>query len=471
MTTDDPQTPPGPTRMPLPGWLHQGLRVAVLQKPEIGRSAPTPWQLLLLVCAAALLQTGLGRLEVQGPAQFILTNWLYQWCLTGFLVFLIWAFADADPAAHPAPVPAWLALGLVAWLPAQLLGQLVLVLHAHGALPAWWNDAAWVAWGEYVLSIWMLVIALHLSATFMRSTLRRALLVLCLLVLEAVSAWNVASSRPWFPPDAGEEGAKAPLMRLDQDLFEEQQVLLASSLAALQPGAERRAELYGLVYAPYAQDVFLREAGMVASVLQQRFDAKGRVLQLVNHPNTAHTIAWATNQNLHKAIQAMAEAMDREHDVLLLYMTSHGGSDFQLASEHPPLAVDPLTPQMLRAMLDEAGIRNRVLVVSACYSGGWVEPLQSDTTLVMTAADVTHTSYGCGAKSELTFFGRAVFDEQLRQTHSFEEAFNKAVPVIAQREIEGKKSDGFSNPQIAVGAGIRPVLAQLERDLSPPNKP
>jgi hypothetical protein len=79
----------------------------------------------------------------------------------------------------------------------------------------------------------------------------------------------------------------------------------------------------------------------------------------------------------------------------------------------------------------------------------------------MTAADATHTSYGCGRLSELTFFGRALFDEQLRRSHSFEQAFADAVPVIRQREIDAGKPDGFSNPQIRMGAGIAPVLQAL----------
>ena len=83
----------------------------------------------------------------------------------------------------------------------------------------------------------------------------------------------------------------------------------------------------------------------------------------------------------------------------------------------------------------------------------------------MTAADATHTSYGCGRLSELTFFGRAVFHEQLRQTHSFTEAFAKAVPLIQQREVEAGKADGFSNPQIRVGKQIAPVLQALEQRL------
>jgi hypothetical protein len=112
-------------------------------------------------------------------------------------------------------------------------------------------------------------------------------------------------------------------------------------------------------------------------------------------------------------------------------------------------------------MLDEAGIRNRVIAVSACYSGGWIEPLRNEDTLVMTAADADHTSYGCGSRSDLTYFGRAVFDEQLRKTKSFEDAFRAAVPVIRQREIEAKKDDGFSNPQIFVGREIHALLDEL----------
>jgi hypothetical protein len=103
-----------------------------------------------------------------------------------------------------------------------------------------------------------------------------------------------------------------------------------------------------------------------------------------------------------------------------------------------------------------------VILVSACFSGGWIEPLASDTSLVITASDAEHTSYGCGRLSELTFFGRALFDEQLRQTHSFTQAFERARPVIARREVEAGKPDGPSNPQLRLGAGLTPVLGELE---------
>ena len=43
-----------------------------------------------------------------------------------------------------------------------------------------------------------------------------------------------------------------------------------------------------------------------------------------------------------------------------------------------------IAPETLRHALDEAGIQRRVVVVSACYSGGFVPALQDEHTLVIT---------------------------------------------------------------------------------------
>jgi hypothetical protein len=272
---------------------------------------------------------------------------------------------------------------------------------------------------------------------------------------------------PWYSTAAAQDGA-ATRFKLDQEVFEKQQALLAAQLDAL-PSSHQGgpAQLYGIVFAPYgSEDVFRRESEMVAGVLADRFNAKGRIVQLVNSPRTVATHAWATPLNLNRTVDAIAKRMDRDKDILVVYLTSHGASDFRLAAWNWPLEVEALTPASLRAMLDAAGIKFRVIAISACFSGGWVDPLASDTTLVMTAADAQHTSYGCGRKSELTYFGRAVFDEQLRSgTRSFEEAFARAVPVIRDREQKAGKSDGFSNPQLRAGEEIRSALAALQGEL------
>ena len=140
-----------------------------------------------------------------------------------------------------------------------------------------------------------------------------------------------------------------------------------------------------------------------------------------------------------------------------------GARDGELAAEFRPMEVDPLRPGDLKRWLDQAGIRNRVISISACFSGSWIATLADENTLVMTASDADHTSYGCGRKSELTFFGRAMYDEQLRsKTLSFETAHAAARVAIKQREEAAGKSDGYSNPQIVAGVEIRARLARLE---------
>ena len=468
--------PPLPERLGLTQWMAAGLRTALCLPAHIGRATPSPWQLFWLVALVGAAQVGMSRLEVPGAATFHLGGWLYPLSTVGFVLFLVWACLSGmrTRQAHPAPVPAWFALWSVSGLPMGAVAVLISALAAREQMPAWWMDGTWLAWLIYgLIWVWIMLVAWRVTAAVTPSRWAQTATIVGVLLIEAFGTAYI-DSRPWQPNYTEQESgetASEPTLTLSQEVFADQQTLLAETLAAVAPRQPGHTNVFGLVYAPYAQGVFVRESAMVAGVLQERFGAQGRVVQLVNHPSVTDSIPWATNQNLRASLKALAARMDRENDVLVVYLSSHGGADFKLATQHWPLEVSELTPQMLRGMLDEVGVRNRVVAVSACYAGGWIEPLSNDNTLVMTAADATHTSYGCGSKSELTFFGRALFDEQLRKTHSFEQAFAAAGSIIQQREIEGKKDDGFSNPQIAVGKDIRAVLATLERELQQEHKP
>lgn len=304
--------------------------------------------------------------------------------------------------------------------------------------------AFFVAWGA--LTQWRIAQALVNHRGMV------ATLVLALSGLSVLGALWLRSS-PWeYEPSNEPPEAR---LELSQSVFEQQQALLQSKAQDLLASDGDKPRVYGLVYAPYAGAVFRRESALVSGVMASRFGAEGRTLTLLNDATTTATAPWATPSNLERALRAIGEKMHRDRDVLLIYMTSHGGSDHKLASQHWPLNVPDLTATEVHKMLENAGIRYSAVLVSACFSGGWIDPLKSDTRLVMTAADKDHTSYGCGARSELTFFGRAMFDEELRKTRSLEQAFAQAVSRIKQREIEAGKDDGFSNPQIAVGTGFR----------------
>ncbi|RZL93636.1 MAG: hypothetical protein EOP82_07035 [Variovorax sp.] len=472
--TDLPPTPPPGHRTRIFRWIVEGLRASVLMAPRVTAS-PTPWQLLLIVLIPILMLVGLERLQIDGPARFHPAAELGGLWAIALTLWVGWCALSPSPAhaggeARASHLGRWFALATWAGVPWSLLMGGMALAYFRGWLPEWLitSSGFWSVYGA-LLACWF-VAQVRLAARLVPSRLRLALFIPGMLAIAAIGLWQVmqGQERVWQEEVAAstEEDAEHPRLRLTQELFEEQQAVWQRAMAALGPRRSGEINVYGLVFAPYAsEDVFLRESAMVAQLLEDRFDAKGRVLRLVNHATTTYELPWATPLNLRRSVAALAERMDRDNDLLVIYLTSHGARDFQLAAAHWPLNVPGLTPHDLREALDASGIRHRVIAISACYSGGWIEPLADEHSLVMTAADATHTSYGCGRLSELTFFGRAVFAEQLRKSRSFEAAFAAAVPVIRQREVDAGKDDGFSNPQIRVGDGIRPVLERLTRRL------
>ena len=458
--------------LPTRKWLEKGLQAAFCCHPRVAGSVPTHWQVLCIAIAVFSIEIAISRLTIAGAARFDLQAWLSGWwTLVVFVGVASWAFPAAAPTDsistenNPrfASVAACFVLWLVASLPQTVVSEGLMAAIAWGWIQGRLVSEAWFYWSFYgVFMAWSLAVNFFL---FLRFTCRKRASVFALILLAAtgLTSWQF-NERAWQDDTARNAAAQAdlPRLQLSQKSFEDQQALwqrTIEGIAAERPGVT---DVYGLVFAPFAsEEVFRRESTMVSQLLVDRFDAAGRVIHLLNHASTNQTHPWATPLNLERAIQALARRMDLDNDVLVVYLTSHGARDFKLAAWHGPLDVEPLSPLELKRMLDTAGIRHRVIAVSACYSGGWVDVLASDYSLVMTAADATHTSYGCGRLSELTFFGRAVFDEQLRTTHSFEKAFAQAVPLIKQREIEAGKNDGFSNPQIRTGAVIAPVLESL----------
>jgi hypothetical protein len=245
-----------------------------------------------------------------------------------------------------------------------------------------------------------------------------------------------------------------------EDAFHAQATLLDDQLDALKPQRPGVEDLYFAGFAGHAaEDVFYKELQVIGPLMDQRFDTAGRSIMLVNNPRTVLQLPLATATNLKRTLQDLGARIDRDEDVVMVYLTSHGGPDHSFDVSFWPLELNDITPASLKSMFDQAGIKWRIIVVSACYAGGYIEPLRDEHTLVMTAADATHTSFGCGSESDFTYFGRALFDEQLRHTHYFPDAFAKAVVSIAEREKQQKL--GASNPQIALGGQMAGKLKRM----------
>jgi hypothetical protein len=113
----------------------------------------------------------------------------------------------------------------------------------------------------------------------------------------------------------------------------------------------------------------------------------------------------------------------------------------------------------LSRTLGEAGLRQRVVLVSACFSGQFVPPLRTKGSLIMTAAAADRTSFGCTNTAEWTWFGESYFVDALPKTGQFVPAFRLAAKIVAERERMAKERP--SNPQISVGSEIARILREI----------
>jgi hypothetical protein len=98
--------------------------------------------------------------------------------------------------------------------------------------------------------------------------------------------------------------------------------------------------------------------------------------------------------------------------------------------------------------------------VSACFSGGYIEPLKDPQTLVVTASRKDRISFGCGDRSDATFFGEAFFQHGLATADSFDAAFAAARERVAERE----RTAGYAppaDPQIWAGERMAEKLESL----------
>jgi len=266
----------------------------------------------------------------------------------------------------------------------------------------------------------------------------------------------------WNEPLEADE--PAPLA--DERLFHLQGQLIERALDAVQPGRPGVPELFFVGFAPDAsQDVFVSEMRYVRRLLDERFGTAGRSIALVNSQEALEEFPLATITNLDRALRRVAEQMNGDEDTLFLYISAHGGPDHRLSAVQPPLDLAALTPTALARLLQDAGIKWRVIVISACYAGGYIEPLRDDNSVVITAAAAERTSFGCETGREFTYFGEAYFRDALARTRSFVQAFELAKASVAKREAaEGLSA---SLPQMWVG---RAIAQRLQHPSDRPDK-
>ena len=436
--------------------LLAGLRLAFFLRVRVIDFRVSAGQLAALVVACLALWLALGVARQGLPGTLDLGALISALAAVPLLLAtcLLAARALGDTGLSGA-----LALVLLACVPAfQLAGAIVDFLAALDAFEPWARAADWafLAWALAAIVRSQAVVAgWRGRGSAVALVLLAALLAVLLEISPGAELW-VASGE--------DEASEAPRLT-QEEVFYRQGHLLEEKLAALGPERPGVVDLYFVGLAgDSGQDTFATEVASIRELLDERFDTAGRSIMLINNTATLTEQPLATVSNLRATLARLAETIDTEEDVVLLHLASHGSEDHRLVLDLPPLELAQLTPSALARVLADSGIKWKIIVISACYSGGYIEPLKDENTLIITASDARHSSFGCSYDSEYTWFSEALYDDALRETFSFPEAFDSARKAVGERE----QAEGYppSNPQIALGGAMREKLAELEKRLA-----
>jgi Peptidase C13 family len=448
--------------------LRIALRAVIWRKTPDARLVGLP---SLLICAVALAALRVAvQFLVAGPDGAFNPyglNAAVAWVALEVAVAALFV----QPAARTTALAAMLTLSVFAELATNAIRLALALVPSLAAANAIFHDRAGGPIAMFtVVSLWWIGAMVAVLRSFApqprlavlgrAAALWAALLAVSALVPHApvfvARNFDIGSANLW-------ESLHARLVASNPDgggapgFEQSQQSLLQAEIAGLAPSTKGATNIYALGIAGWAdQDVFLKELDGGLAALGGVLPIRGHAVRLVNHRETLESLPLANQRNFAAAVHALGQVMDRDADVFLLLMTSHGqqtGFGLRLPSE----VITQLTPQEVAATLDNEGIKNRIVIISACYAGVFVPPLTNNNTIVITAADANSTSFGCAPERDWTYFGDAFFRQSVRPGWDFQHAFDNARILIQGWELMDQARP--SNPQAYFGPALVAKLA------------
>lgn len=286
---------------------------------------------------------------------------------------------------------------------------------------------------------------------------------LAIALLAAASAPATAQQQGQRDPFNGQFGAFE--IALSPAEAAAQAKLMGDALEALAPQRPGELDVYMITAALWGDPVFEREATQAEEILRPHLGAEGRSIVLTAGGGAGlgpRRYPAATPNNIAAAIGRVGALIDANEDLVVLFITSHGGPDGTAAMREHSRMIGGLRPTHLSSMLSQANIRNRVVIVSACFSGQFIGPLANENTIVLTAAAHDRSSFGCVPENEWTFFGDALFNHALRSGANLLDGFDAAKRTIERWERE-RNVGPPSSPQRYVGPRAAEMLERAER--------
>lgn len=155
------------------------------------------------------------------------------------------------------------------------------------------------------------------------------------------------------------------------------------------------------------------------------------------------------------AVAGIVDATGRATRGCFLYITSHGspeGINFGPTARLSPTA-------MARLVGEACGQRPTVVVVSACFSGVFLEALSGPNRMILTAARRDRSSFGCSEDAVYPYFDGCMI-QSLPAAVDFIALANAARACVKDRETTEGLTPA-SEPQVFIGANMQLLLPTL----------
>lgn len=138
----------------------------------------------------------------------------------------------------------------------------------------------------------------------------------------------------------------------------------------------------------------------------------------------------------------------------LVYLTSHGTPGKLVMAREDSGVMTP--PQLAGLVQSACPGRPAILVLSACFSGSFIDGLAANDRMIFTAARPDRSSFGCGESDKYPYFD-GCFLEQAADAKDFVDLADQVRTCVAAKELEtGAKPP--SEPQLWIGSALKPLL-------------
>ena len=430
--------------------LAAGLRLALFMRVERNAFRISAAQLVLVVLVSAAIDVDADWVRAPQDARFSLLGLQGELFSLGLLVL-----TSALIAVLRRERDVYLALPIVvlASFPA------IQVAHLLPSLPGAATRVSKLAHDvfDYAVLAWMFIVAMrgvYLCIEKHRRH-RRAFAIFAgvLLIAPLWFAPFAGPLEPWWAEFDAAQGDDA-MSPASEPVLAAQQFMLDRALDDLEDERPGVTDLYFVGFAPDARHPgFVADVDAAKRTMDDRWRTRGRSLALVNSPLTIAERPFATITNLREVLLEIGDLIDADDDVVMVYLTGTSRPDHTLNAVNRPLELVGLSPQGLKELLDAAGIRWRIVVVSTCNAGAWVDVLKDDETAVIASSSADVRGSDCNGGASASAFGEAFFTEAMRRNDDLQSAFDAARKGLARMHA--------AEPVMSIGPSIAEHLKTL----------